>query len=173
MAWQSIDRRSSEESAKATVLDDSMKQAIRQEIGRYPNRRAALLPALHMVQDENGCISEAAMIELAELLEISPAEVLDTAGFYDMYSSKRWGRHLIMVCRSLSCELCGCGEVFNEIQKKLAIEPGQTTMDGKFTLIAMECLGACEFAPVMLIDGKLHKDVTPEKVEQILNEVGE
>ncbi len=171
MAWESIDRLTPPELPAENVLDADMKKAIDEIAAKYPARQAALLPALHIVQGKLGKISEKAMIELGELLGISPAEVRDTASFYDLYSLDQRGKHLIAVCESLSCELCGCNELLEALEEKLGIKAGQTTADGKFTLIELQCLGACDFAPAMLVDQKLHKTVKPEQLDKILGQV--
>jgi NADH-quinone oxidoreductase subunit E len=168
MVWQTKDRLVSTVSDDKPVLAKKLRSEIKALFQRYPSKRAALLPSLHRVQDELGNLSDQAMVELAELLELAPAEVLDTATFYDMYTRQERGRHLIGVCESLSCELCGCEDLLHALKEKLGIEPGQTTDDDKFTLITMQCLGACDFAPAMLIDDTLYKTVRVEQLDEIL-----
>lgn len=153
------------------MLDEAMKQEITALFERYPTRRATVLAALHMVQEKHHQISEQAMLEIGELLEISPAEVSDTAGFYEMYSLSGRGRHLIGVCESLSCELCGCDELLEALEAKLGIKAGQTTTDKRITLITMQCLGACDFAPAMLVDKTLYKNVTIDDLDDIINQL--
>ena len=155
-------------SAAEAVLSDQFKADISRLIGSYPAKRAALLPVLHKAQGELGFLSDQVLVEIAELLEISPAEVLDTATFYDMYTRQKRGRHLIGVCESLSCELCGCNELLQALKDKLGIESGETTDDGKFSLITMQCLGACDYAPALLIGETLYKIVTVEQLDDIL-----
>jgi len=167
MVWQAQNRLEAAEPA-GPLLDKKLKAQIAEVFASYPSKRAALLGSLHLVQDQLGHLPDAALVEVARLLEISPAEVLDTAGFYDMYTRPRRGQHLIGVCASLSCELCGGEELLKALKDKLGIEPGQTTADEKFTLITMQCLGACDFAPAMLVDDKLHKTVTIEQLDKIL-----
>ncbi len=152
-------------------MTDAMKQEIVTLFDKYPTKQAALLAALHKVQDTYRHISEQAMLELAELLEVSPAQVSDTAGFYDMYSLRERGRHTIGLCESLSCELCGSESLLTALEEKLGIKPGQTTEDGKFTLMLMQCLGACDFAPAMLIDKVLYKNVSVDKLDDILKQL--
>ncbi len=171
MVWDAKNR------LETTALDDKsvLAKTLRSEIEglfkKYPNKRAVLLPALHKVQGELGYLSDVALVEIAELLELAPAEVMDTATFYDMYIRQERGRHLIGVCESLSCELCGCEDLLHALKEKLGIEPGQTTEDKKFTLITMQCLGACDFAPAMLIDGTLYKTVSVAELDEILAKV--
>jgi len=126
------------------------------------------LPALHLIQHTYGWIPTQALQEVAEFLELAPAEVLDTATFYEEYWLKPKGKYLIQVCRSLSCEICGSCELTNHLKKKLNIEIGETTPDKKFTLIELECLGSCGTAPAALINDVLHEDLTVEKLDEAL-----
>lgn len=135
---------------------------------RYPTRRAALLPALHMIQHEYNWIPMQAIEELAAFLEIAPAEALDTATFYEEYWLKPKGKYLLQVCRSLSCEICGSKLLTNHLKKKLKIETGQTTPDGRFTLVELECLGSCGTAPVLLVNDVLHENLTIARADEIL-----
>jgi NADH-quinone oxidoreductase subunit E len=171
MVWEAKNRLESTVTDDKPVLAKKLRSEIEELFKRYPSKRAALLPALHKVQGELGYLSDAAIIEIAELLELAPAEVLDTASFYDMYTRQERGRHLIGVCESLSCELCGCEDLLHALKEKLGIEPGQTTEDKKFTLITMQCLGACDFAPAMLVDETLYKTVSVEQLDEILRNV--
>jgi NADH-quinone oxidoreductase subunit E len=168
MVWEAENKMEAAPTAEKS-LDKQLKAEITKLFDSYPSRRAALLPSLHKVQNKLGFLPDETLVEVAELLEISPAEVLDTATFYDMYTREKRGRHLIGVCESLSCELCGCEEILKAIKDKLGIEPGQTTEDEKFTLITMQCIGACDFAPAVLIDDKLYKTVTVEQLDKILD----
>ncbi|HEX8912874.1 MAG TPA: NADH-quinone oxidoreductase subunit NuoE [Humisphaera sp.] len=135
---------------------------------RYPTKRAVLLPALHAVQHTYNWIPPQAMEELAAFLELAPAEVMDTATFYEEYWLRPKGKWLVQVCRSLSCEVCGSADLTNHLKKKLGVELGETTDDGQFTLIELECLGACGTAPVMLINEVLHENLTTETVDQLI-----
>ena len=136
---------------------------------RYPTKRAVLLPALHAVQHEYNWIPVQAMEEIAEFLGLQPAEVMDTATFYEEYWLKPKGQYLVQVCRSLSCEVCQSKELTEHCAKKFGIEVGETTKDGKFTLIELECLGACGTAPVALVNEALFEDLTPEKFDAVLD----
>lgn len=138
-------------------------------VPRYPVKRAALLPALHHVQHTYNHLPMGAISELAEMLEMSPAEALDTATFYEEYWLKPKGKYLLQVCRSLSCEICGSKRLTQRIFEKLKLEPGQTTADGRFTLVELECLGSCGTAPVLMVNEVLYENVTPEQLDQILD----
>src|ERR1043165_1749264 len=138
-------------------------------IPRYETRLACTLPALHMIQHEYGWIPAQAMEELAEFLGLQPADILDTASFYEEYWLKPKGRHLVAVCRSIACEFCGQPALTEAIKARLGIDVGETTDDGRFTLMEVECLGSCGTAPAMLIDDRLHENVQPSAVAALLD----
>lgn len=176
MAWPVEDRRSAVvvKDGEAPLLTEAMKSELSQRyFPRYPTKRAVLLPALHMIQHKYNWIPMRAIQEVAEFLEISPAEALDTASFYEEYWLKPKGKYLIQVCRSLACEICGSRRITDQIKKKLNIETGETTPDGKFTLIELECLGSCGTAPAVLVNEVLFEDQTPESFEKVLNSLPE
>lgn len=137
---------------------------------RYAVKRACVLPCLHMVQHEHGWVPAQAMEEIAEFLGLKPSEIIDTASFYEEYWLKPKGEHLVQVCRSIACEFCGQREITEACKRKLGIDVGETTDDGKFTLIELECLGSCGSAPAALVDETLHENLTPERMEKILDE---
>ncbi len=137
---------------------------------RFETRLAALLPVLHEVQHEWGWIPPQALMEVAEFLGLKPADVLDTASFYEEYWLRPKGRRLIQVCRSVACEFCGQPAITDAIREYLGIDVGETTPDGMFTLVELECLGACDLAPVALIDDRLHERLTPELVRKAIDE---
>jgi len=169
MAWPAIDRTKPLVDPDAPpVLDEPLKKKILSFLGRYETKRAALLPALHVVQNACGRITWQAMHELAELLDLSPAEVLDTVSFYTHFWTGKRGRKVIVVCRSLSCHVLGAEPLLEAIKRHLGIEEHQTTPDGEWSLMTEECLGACEHGPCMLIGEKLHSRVKPEDVPRIL-----
>jgi len=138
-------------------------------VSRYPTPEAAILPALYLAQREFGHVSLEAMSLVARELSVSPARIFGVATFYTMFNKEPVGKHLVQVCMNLPCMLMGAGEVFEYISKKLGIKDGETTPDGKFTLMKVECLGACGNAPMMQINEDYHEDLTPEKVDQILD----
>jgi NADH-quinone oxidoreductase E subunit len=175
MAWIAEDRRrAAVVENKVPYLTDDMKIDIANRyFHRYPTRRAVLLPALHHVQHIYGWIPTAALEEIATFLEISPAEVMDTATFYEEYWLKPKGKYLVQVCRSLACEICQSNALTDHCRKKLDIELGETTADGRFTLVELECLGSCGTAPVALVNDVLHEDLTPQKLEQLLDALPE
>jgi len=151
------------------LLGDDVLEAIRAHFPRYPNRRAVVLPALHVVNEALGSVPTRAVVELAELLELAPAEVQDTLSFYGFFKQDAPQGHTRMwVCRSLSCAARGSEELLQYLCQKLGIRPGETTADGRVTLETAECLGACDFAPAILVGKKLHKNMTQEKIDELI-----
>jgi NADH-quinone oxidoreductase E subunit len=136
---------------------------------RYPTRQAALLPALWMVQETNGWVSEEGMVETADVLGLTPAYVKGVVTFYTMYHQHPVGKHFIQVCTTTPCNVCGAEDVVNAFLKHTKCgELGVTSEDGKFTVIEVECLGACGFATPVMINADFIESVTPEKVPEIL-----
>jgi NADH-quinone oxidoreductase subunit E len=171
MAWKAIDRRTSVMDAKASpVLTEAVREKIRSFFPRYETRRAALLPALHIVQSTLGYIGPQAMKEIAEILEIAPSAVLDTLSFYTHFWDHPKGHKLIVACRSLSCQLMGSDAVVKAIKEELGIDEHGTTPDGEYSLITEECLAACDHGPCLLINEKLHKRVQPQDVKRLLRD---
>jgi NADH-quinone oxidoreductase E subunit len=169
MAWITEDRRNAVVEKGNPFLTDDMKIDIAGKyFPRYPNKRACLLPVLHAIQHRHGWIPTAAMEEVAAFLEMSPAEVMDTATFYEEYWLRPKGKYLIQVCRSLACEICASKALTRHVQEKLKLEIGETTADGEFTLVELECLGACGTAPVALVNEVLHENLTPAKLDEVL-----
>lgn len=141
-------------------------------IARYPEGRqkSALLPVLHVAQEQFGWLSIETMDYVASLLSIDPIEVYEVASFYSMYNLKPVGKYMFEVCQTGPCMLRGCDDIIEYIGEKLDIKPGETTADGLFTLKTVECLGACGYAPMMQI-GKFYKEhLTKEKVDAIIEE---
>jgi NADH-quinone oxidoreductase subunit E len=172
MAWIVEDRRKGYEKRAEPYLTDDMKIDIAKKyFPRYPTKRAVLLPALHAIQHEYNWIPMQAIEEVAAFLEISPAEALDTATFYEEYWLRPKGKYLVQVCRSLACEICGSRKLTDHLKKRLGIEAGETTADGKFTLVELECLGSCGTAPAALVNEVLHENVTLEQIDAVLEKL--
>ncbi len=171
MAWQAIDRRTPviPEDAEP-VLSEALRERIRSFFPRYETKRAALLPALHVVQNALGHVSPQAMKEIAEVLGIPPSSVLDTMSFYTHFWDHPKGRKVIVACRSLSCNLTGAEAVLKAIKDELGIGEHETTPDGRYSLMTEECLAACDHGPCLLINEKLHKHVKPEHVRKLLDD---
>lgn len=174
MAWIVENRRAAVERRAEPYLSEAIKAELAEKyFPRYPTKRAVVLPALHLIQHEHGWIPVQAMEELATFLELQPAEVLDTASFYEEYWLKPKGKYLVQVCRSLACEICGSKRLTGHLKQKLGIEAGETTPDGKFTLVEVECLGSCGTAPAVLINDVLYEDLSVETLDQVLAKLPE
>ncbi|HZT83589.1 MAG TPA: NAD(P)H-dependent oxidoreductase subunit E [Gemmataceae bacterium] len=156
-----------------SVLSDDLRQRILAYLPRYPSKQAVVLPALHLVQDELRCVPLGAVREIADLLDLAPAEVHDTMTFYGFFREEGnpLGRTRLWVCRSLACMLRGGEEVLTTLCHKLNVRPGGTSADGKITLEFAECIGACEGAPAVLVNDEARMNVTPEKVDGLLEEL--
>ena len=154
----------------ATTLQFSPEQLaqVRRLQSLYPDRRGALLPVLHMAQETFGFISLEAEEYVAGLFGLSPAHVHEVVTFYTLYFQKPKGRHVVAVCHNLSCYLAGAREILAHVKSRLGVEVGETTDDGRVTLQSVECLCACEAAPMMQVDDRYELNLTPEKVDRIL-----
>ena len=153
----------------APVFTGERRQRLHEIIARYPQKMAALLPALWIVQETHGWVSEQAMEEVATLLELTPAYVKGVVTFYTMYHQHPVGRHFIQVCTTSPCGACGAEQVAKAFLKHTACgELGVTSPDGKYTVIEVECLGACGFATPVMINDDFIESVTPERVPEIL-----
>ena len=154
---------------RSGVLSPEILDAIRACFPRYPTRRAVLLPALHVVNERLGYVPPEAVVEIAGLLELAPAEVQDALSFYGFFPQDRpQGQTRVWVCRSLSCAVRGGEDLLEYLCQRLGIRPGQTTPDGRVTVRYAECLGACDFAPAMLAGDVLLKDLTREKIDEFV-----
>jgi len=174
MAWLAENRSVAAPDTQGPYLTEDLKETLRNRyFPRYPTKRAVLLPAFHLVQHKWNWIPTQAIAEIAEFLEVAPAEALDTASFYEEFWLRPKGDYLIGVCRSLACQLCDHQQVVDRVKKKIGVDVGETTLDKRFTLIEMECLGACGTAPVALINEALHENLTPEKMEALIEALPE
>lgn len=135
---------------------------------RYPDRRSALLPSLYIAQREFGWLSQEAMVCVARTLNLPEAEVRGTASFYSMYKHQPVGRHVIQLCTNVSCMILGAEKLVDFIGLKYGVKPNGTSGDGRFSLVIMECIGACGTAPAMLVDTDFHENLTEKKLEEIL-----
>ena len=152
------------------ALSEAALSEIDRELAKYPpdRRQSALLAALRIAQDEHNWLSEELIEYVAEVIGVPPVRAFEVATFYSMYDLKPVGRHKISVCTNISCMLRGCDEVVAHLQNKLGIGFGETTDDGKFTLKEVECLAACAGAPMMQIGRDYHENLSPEKIDTIL-----
>jgi len=150
-------------------FSDKTKKKIDKIIARYPQKEAALLPVLHVIQKEFGQISAEEEILAASLLGISHVKVREVVSFYTMFNRKAVGKYHIQICSNLTCTLMGADNVLSFIEEKLGIKPGETTSDKKFSLSTVECLGACEQAPSMMINFDYYGYLDKEKINKILD----
>jgi NADH-quinone oxidoreductase subunit E len=150
------------------MLTDEERREIEDEFPHYATRRAVCIDALKIVQKHRGWISDDALQDIGALLEMSPAELDGIATFYNLIFRHPVGRHVIYVCDSVSCWLMDGERQVEHLTKQLGIRPGQTTSDGRFTLLPIVCLGACDRAPVMLVNDDLHVELEPAKLDRIL-----
>jgi len=141
---------------------------VRRLQGIYPDKRAALLPVLHMAQDAFGYVSLEVEAYVATLFDLSPAHVHEVVTFYTLYFQQPKGRHVVSVCHNLTCHLLGAKGIIEHCERTLGIQVGETTPDGRVTLLSVECLCACEGAPMMQVDDRYEVTLTPEKVDRIL-----
>jgi len=152
----------------ATKFTDAQLAEVRRLQALYPDPRGALLPVLHMAQETFGYVSLETEEYVAGLFDLSPAHVHEVVTFYTLYFRERPGRHVVSVCHNLSCHLAGAPGIIAHLKKRLGVEPGATTDDGRVTLLSVECLCACEAAPMMQVDDRYELNLTPAKVDQIL-----
>ncbi|MBA3957096.1 MAG: NADH-quinone oxidoreductase subunit NuoE [Parachlamydiaceae bacterium] len=152
------------------MLSEKTRQSILSLQKQYPVKRSALIPALHMAQQEIGYLPLEIQKEVAALFELEPSEVNAVVTFYDMFFEKPVGKHILHVCKNVSCMLRGADCLLKNVCEKLQIQPGETTADGAFTVIASECLAACDRAPMMLVDEKVVGPIKEEDLDRILAE---
>jgi NADH-quinone oxidoreductase E subunit len=153
------------------MLSESTKNKISELKGRFPEKKSAILPAMHVVLDEVGYYNRDILRQVAELLDLSEMEVSETVSFYTYFPKEGVGKYHIQVCTNLSCMLLGAEGLLQYLQEKLNIETGETTSDGLFTLTAVECLGSCGTAPVMQINQTYYENLTKDKVDKIINDL--
>jgi NADH-quinone oxidoreductase subunit E len=143
----------------------------REVIARYPRPKSALIPLLHLAQEQDGYVAEDAMEHIAELLGITPAEVLGTCSFYEMFKREPVGEYLVNVCTNISCMLLGGEELLHHVEGKLGIKSGSTTPDGTFTIEDVECIAACTEAPCLQVNYRYFYKVTPDAADALLEDL--
>ncbi len=153
-----------------TVFTEGLRARVEEICARYPNRRTALLPVLHLVQRERGFVGPDDEATVAGLCGLRPVEVREVLTFYTMFRREPAGRHLIQVCTNLSCTIRGGVRILDHLRRTLGIEPGRTTPDGRFSLVEVECLGACDKGPCLMVGEKLHEGLTIQAVDKLLRE---
>ena len=161
------------EAVEDPTFDDAMESEIKRILKRYPDHGAALLPVLWLCQERWGWISAGVMRAVGQRLDLSPAFVEGVASFYTMYLLRPPGKYLLQVCTTLSCQLCGTSGLVEHLKEKLGIDFGETTKDGRFTLVDVQCLGACGEAPVVQINNDYYTDLTTDSLDEILDGLDE
>lgn len=151
------------------TLSDDERAAIDREVAHLPSRRAGALEALKAVQSRRGWISDEAVEAIAEHLGLTPAELDGVATFYNLVFRQPVGRHVILICDSVSCWVMGQEELHERARRLLGIDEGETSADGRFTLLSTACLGACDRAPALMIDDDLHGPITAEELPALLD----
>lgn len=152
------------------MLSPEERKEIEAELSRYPTKQAVCIDALKIVQRHRGWVSDESIRDIAELLEMSRDDLDSVATFYNLIYRKPVGRHVILLCNSVSCWILGYERLRQRLGERLGIQLGETTPDGRFTLLPIVCLGTCDHAPALMIDNDLHRDLTPESVDRILEE---
>jgi NADH-quinone oxidoreductase subunit E len=156
-----------------TRLSDANVSVAREIIGRYPRPKSALIPLLHLAQEQEGLLSRDAMAQIAELLGVTPAEVYGTATFYEMFKFEPVGRYCINICTNISCQLVGAWELLEHAEHTLGIKAGSTTDDGMFTLEDVECIAACTEAPALQVNYRYRYKVTPNGFDELVDDLSE
>jgi NADH-quinone oxidoreductase subunit E len=154
----------------AFELTPDRKAILDELLPRYPTKQALTIPLLHLCQEQNGYINDDVIAYTAKTLSLSTAEVQGVVTFYTLFMQKKVGRNVIWVCRTLSCELMGAREITECLEKKLGVHCGETTRDGEFTLLKAECLAACGQGPMIQLNDQYHENLTPEKLDAILDD---
>jgi NADH-quinone oxidoreductase subunit E len=151
------------------MLSQEERREIEAEFPHYPTKQALSIDAMRIVQKHRGWVSDEALEDIGGLLGMSKSDLDGVATFYNLIFRKPVGRHVIYLCDSVSCWIMGCSQVRDHLGARLGAQPGETTVDGRFTLLPIVCLGACDHAPVMMIDDDLHLDLEPAKTDEILD----
>ncbi len=150
------------------MLSKEEKELIEKEMEKFPVKSAASIEALKIVQDKQKWVSDESLAEVAEILDMPATELENVASFYNLIFRKPVGRHVILLCDSISCWVMGNDDILAQLNKKLGISYGETTEDNRFTLLPIQCLGNCDHAPAMMVDNDLYSDLTAEKTDEIL-----
>jgi NADH-quinone oxidoreductase subunit E len=151
------------------MLSEAACQQIQALMGTYPQKRSALIPSLQLAQKELGYLSPDTVCEIARIFDLSPNEVNEVVSFYTMFYKNPMGKYVIQVCTNISCLLCNAEEIVAHLTRRLGIQLGETSADKKYTLVEVECLGSCGTSPVVQINEDYYEDLTPEKLDRILD----
>ena len=153
------------------MLNEESVKIIKEKAAKYPSKKSAILPALTVAYKQLGYVDDEVYIELSKVIDVSALEIAEAATFYTMFPKKPTGKYLLQVCHNISCALLGADSLIKYLEDKLNISKGETTEDGLFTLISVECLGSCATAPMMQINQDYYEKLTREKVDKILDEL--
>jgi NADH-quinone oxidoreductase subunit E len=152
------------------MLSDQEKREIEAEFRFYPDHESACIEALRVVQRHRGWVADETVMDVADFLQLSPEQVDGVATFYNLIFREPVGKHVVLVCDSVSCWITGYGRLQRHLSERLGAQLGETSADGRFTLLPMACLGACDHAPAIMVDEDLHGDLSPEKLDAILEQ---
>jgi NADH-quinone oxidoreductase subunit E len=150
------------------MLTEEEKREIETELQNYEQKQAACIEAMKIVQRHRGWVSDESIQDIARLLEMTPDELDSVATFYNLIFRRPVGKHVILICDSVSCWIMGYGDLRQHLTERLGINLGETTTDGRFTMLPIVCLGTCDHAPALMIDNDLYQDLDPQKIDQIL-----
>ena len=150
------------------MLTEEERAEIEQALAHYPDKQAGAIDAMLLLQRRRGWISDESLDDIAQFLDMTREDVDGVATFYNLIFRKPVGRHVLFMCDSISCWIMGCERVSEQLRDRYAVDMGQTTSDGRLTILPIACLGHCERAPAMMIDGDVYGNVTPDKVEGIV-----
>ena len=160
-----------ESSGRPAEFPPEARERIGRILARYPTKQAALLPLLWVAQETWGWVSREAAEEVARLLELTPAHVSGVLTFYTMYNLRPVGRHLLQFCTSISCHIAGADQLLDHCRSRLGIDLGQTTADGRFTMVEVECIAGCDRAPSMMINDAYHEPMDAARLDALLNDL--
>ena len=152
-------------------LTDECVVTAKEIIARFPRKKSALIPLLHLAQEQDGYVAQDAMVHIAELLDLAPAEVYGTASFYEMFKFHPVGKYCINICTNISCQLVGAWNLLHHAEERLGIKSGGTTEDGLFTIEDVECIAACTEAPALQVNYRYRYKVTPESFDALITEL--
>jgi NADH-quinone oxidoreductase E subunit len=155
----------------AATFSAEVEAEMDRHIAKYPIKRSAIIPLMFIVQRERGYLDPPGVQYLANRLQLRVTDIWEVATFYSMLQTQPIGKYHIQICKTLSCKIMGEGKITEHVCHKLGIKPGETTSDGKFTVSLVECLGSCGTAPMFQLNFDYHENLTPEKVDQILDEL--
>lgn len=151
------------------MLGEEVKAQLRKMVARYPQARSAMLPCLHIVQDAEGYVTPEGILAVADAIGVKPDEVESVVTFYSMYHQEPIGKMVIKVCTSIACYLNGCDETMANLERRLGVNVGETTADGRYTLEGAECLAACGMAPAVQVNGEFAEQITPYKTDALID----